>query len=457
MKYLVLGAGKVGCEIAKTLSMADNDVSVVDISISNIKRIEEKLDVKPVLGDATDINVLKEAGIEETDYLIAVTSSDEVNLITCEIVNFMPKVPIKIAKINKSSYFENQDLLSKNKFALDLAIFPRIEISEIIKKSILIPEALNVISCINNEYRIIGFNCKKNAPLSNIQLKHIYSIVKDFEIVIICLQRENKLIIPSKSDYINAGDNVYFLVSQENVYKAMQLLGFNRNKYANVIIIGGGNICEEIARHIDENNIDIQIQIIENDAKQVEILAEKFDKIDILCGNPLEKEVLDIKEMKNAGLVVSMTEDDKVNMLSGLIAKKCGAKRVFTILNNSSYSDLIYSSLGSNTILDSKQIVISKILYFIKQGSTELLLNFEEDAEVILVNVFDNSHIVGSLTDDISTDGEVLIIAIHRGKETYLLPKKKLINGGDKILLISKKSALDWLMKLLQRKPKYLS
>ena len=108
MKYLVLGAGRVGCEIAKTLSMADNDVSVVDMSINNIKRIEEKLDVRPVLGHATDMNVLKEAGIEDTDYLIAVTSSDEVNLIACEIANFMSKVPVKIAKINKSSYFETK-------------------------------------------------------------------------------------------------------------------------------------------------------------------------------------------------------------------------------------------------------------------------------------------------------------------------------------------------------------
>ncbi|MDR3031181.1 MAG: Trk system potassium transporter TrkA [Holosporales bacterium] len=456
MKFVVLGAGRVGFGVARALSFAENDVSVIDISRDNIKLIGEKLDVKPILGHAADIGVLKDAGIENADYLIAVTSSDEVNLIACEIANLMFQTPFKISRISGRSYYDNKDIFYRDKFSLDLAIFPDIEIAETIKKSILIPEALNVVSCFNDTFKIVGVICRKNSPLAGAQLRQIRDIVKDLEIAIICICRGVDLIIPTKSDFINGEDSVYFLASHENISKALKLFGVNESGIGDVIIIGGGNICKEVVLSISNSNLDMRIKIIEPDKKQAEILSENFNKINVLYGNPLEKDIIDISDMKNAELVISITNDDKINILSCLIAKKSGAKRVSAILNDSVSSDVLYS-LGVNVILDSKQAIISKILRFIRKGRMETLLGFEDGSEIISIDVVDNSHIIGSLTDDICSNGEILIIAIYRNNEAHILPKRMLISSGDKVIFISKKTVIDRILNLFHEKPKYLA
>ena len=458
MKIIVLGAGKVGYGIAKALSLNEQDVSVVESSADALKLVSEKLDVKPVFGHASDINVLKEAGLKNADILIAVTSSDEINITSCQIAKFMFQTETKIARISKRSYFNNGAIFEKNKLPIDLVVSPEFEIANVIKRGISIPGALDVISCVNDKLKIIGIICKKNAPIVNMKLKYISTISKSFDIAILYIKRsDSDSILPGKNDVIYPGDEVYFVCDYNDSYPAMRLFGYENNDSSNVILIGGGYICEEVVESISIKDMDLNIKIIEENISKAELLSEKINNAEIIHGNPLDADILEAAGIANTEVVVSMTNDDKANVLACLLAKKCGAKRASAVLNDSSYSKLLYS-FGINTILDSRQATVSKILHYIRKGGIENILSFNNDeVEILAIDVLDNSHAIGVLTNDITSKDEIYIGAIVRGDVVITLPKNILINAGDKVLFVVRKNSIDRLLKLFQEKPKYLS
>ena len=455
MKVIVLGAGRVGFGIAKELSLGENDVSVIDSSQDALNLVSEKLDVKPVFGHAANIDVLKEAGIESADIIIAVTSSDEINITACQIAEFMFKTETKIARINKKSYFTNDNLFEKGKFAIDFVVSPSFEIFKMIRRSISIPGAIDVISCVNNKLRVIGIICKKGAPIADIQLKYIQSVDKDSNLAILYIKKANgQKILPGKSDVVRPGDEVYFVCDADHVKYSMSLFGYSAEEESNIIFIGGGSVCEEIVNTISTS--DISIKIIENDLECAEELSEKLNRAEVLHGDPLDSDVLESANVSSSGVVISMTDDDKINILSCLLSKKLGAKRVAAILNDSSYTDLLYS-LGINSILDSRLASVSKILNHIKKGGIEDIISFDdEEIEVLAIDVFNNSHAVGILSNDITTKNDVYISAIVRNEEIFILPQKMLINAGDKVLFVIRKNSVERILKLFQEKPKYL-
>ncbi|MDO4975429.1 MAG: NAD-binding protein, partial [Alphaproteobacteria bacterium] len=203
MKIVILGAGKVGYELAKVLSLEKNDVSLVDSSLGVLNIASNKLDVKTVYGHAADINILKEADIEQTDTLIAVTSSDEVNIIACQLANILFNVSTKIARINNQSYFLNRSLFDSDKLNIDFVVSPSSEISKSVKRNISIPGALDVIPCLNNKLRIIGVICKKGAPIVDIKLKYLSTLDKDSLMAILYLKNQKgNVIFPGKNDII---------------------------------------------------------------------------------------------------------------------------------------------------------------------------------------------------------------------------------------------------------------
>lgn len=454
MKIVILGAGKVGYELAKVLSLEKNDVSLVDSSLDVLNIASNKLDVKTVYGHAADINILKEADIEQTDILIAVTSSDEVNIIACQLANILFNVSTKIARINNQSYFLNRSLFDSDKLNIDFVVSPSSEISKSVKRNISIPGALDVIPCLNNKLRIIGVICKKGAPIVDIKLKYLPTLDKDSLMAILYLKNQKgNVIFPGKNDIIHAGDEVYFICPTEKVSEVMTFFGHTFSEESNIILIGGNNICQNVVSTI--SNPAINIKIIEKDVELAELLSENINNIEVLNGDPLNPEILNSANISDSGIVISLTADDKINILSCLLAKKLGAKRVSAILNDSSYADLLYS-LGINSILNSRASSISKILHYLKKGNIEEVTEFNNEIEVVAIEVSDNSHAIGSLSDDIISKNEIYISAIIRDDNIFIMPKKMLIASGDKILFTLTKRSLDKILKLFQEKPKYL-
>ena len=454
MNVVILGAGRVGFNVAKELSLGENDVSIIDASKSVLNTVSEKLDVKPVLGHASDISVLKEAGIDDADILVATTSSDEVNLTTCQIADFMFNVGIKIARIDKKVNFDEHQLFEKGRFSIDFVVSPMLEIIKMVKRIISIPGATDVVSCFNSRIKLICITCRKGSPIAGIQLKYIQSIEPNYAFAIIAIKHSEQWIIPNKNDVIYPGDEVYLSCATENVANAMGLFGYSPERHSNVIFIGGNEICAKVVNALDITNSTFKI--IESDLIRAEELSERLNNIEILHGDPLSADVLDTAGIRGADVVISATDDDKINILSSLLSKKWGAQRVATILNDFAYADILYS-LGINSILDSRMATASKILHYIQERNIENILSIDEkNIEVLSLNVTDNSYAVGVSIDEIITKNEIGILALQRNEQIFLLPKNMLLNVGDKILLVLRKHAMGRLLAFFQEKPAYL-
>jgi trk system potassium uptake protein TrkA len=459
VRAVVLGAGRIGFGVAKELSLNANDVSVVDFSAEVLKVVSERLDVKPICGHAADIEILKEAGIEEADAVIAVTPSDEVNITACQIADFMFAVETRIARVSKRSYFMNGEIFVRGRLPIDVVVSPEVEVSELVRRSISIPGATDVINCMGDLIKVIGVVCQKVAPIVDMTLKYLSTMAKDLEIAVICIRRgQDKLILPTEDDIIIAGDEVYIACRSSESVGAMKLFGYDGEWTSRIVMIGGGDMCSGIIDTISrQTELDLIIKIIEQDIRQAEFLSEKLNDVEIIHGDPLKAEVLEAAKVGEAELVISMTDDDKTNVLSCLLSKKMGTTRVSAVLNESSYADLPHA-LGINTILDSRLATISKILQYLRKGGIENVIEFVDgEVEVFVIEVPPNSYTIGSLTRDIVVKNEAHIAALARSGDVTLLPKNLLIEPGDKILVVAKSHCIDKLLKMFQAKPTYLS
>lgn len=456
MKIVVLGAGHVGYEIAKQLSFEEHDVSVVDNDSNTLKQVTDKLDVRPILGNAVDIDILREAGIEDANVIIAATSSDETNIVSCQIVNFMFGVESKIARINKKSYFEHTNIFDKNKFSIDLIASPDIEISSIIKRSISVSGALDFISCMEDKLKIIGVQCTKNCAFVNIPLKFLSNVSNDVEIAVLFIEKNNTSFIPQKNDVILEGDEVYFAVKSSDVSAALALFGTHNNESNNIVLVGGGNISYEIARSIIQDNTDIAIKIIENDLATAEELSKNLKNTEIIYGDPLDLEILKQSLLPNTEALLAITTDDKSNILLCLLAKTLGIKRVAAMAKEILNVPLFHA-LGVNAILDPKKAVISKILQYIRKGTSETISTLSDDqTEIFTINVSSNSKAIGVLVDDINSSDKVRIGVLIRFDKIFFMPNRMIINAGDKLLFVSQKNTLSKVTNLFKNKPKYL-
>lgn len=456
MKIVVLGAGYIGYEIAKQLSFEEHDVSVIDSNPDIVKQLGDKLDVKPVLGNAVDLNTLREAGISDSNILIATTSSDETNIVACQIADFVFGVETKIAKINQKSYFDHTNLFGKNKFAIEFVVSPDIEISSIIKQSISVHGALDFISCMDDQIKIIGIQCAKRSVFSNIPMKFLPNILHNIQIVILFIERNNISFIPQHNEVILEGDKVYLAVKSNETLEILTLFGIQRSESNCILLIGGGSITKEITHSIIQEDPDINIKIIENNLDIAKSLSKIPGNIEIIYGEPLNKDILDAELISKIETVIAITTDDKTNILSCLIAKALGVKRVSSMIKEIANISLFHA-LGINTILDPKKVVVSKILQYIRKGGSETISTLsDENIEIFVINVNNNSKAIGLLVDDINSTGKIQLSVLIRADKIFLKPKRMIINAGDKLLFAVEKNIRSKIINLFKDKPKYL-
>ncbi|MDR0552924.1 MAG: Trk system potassium transporter TrkA [Holosporales bacterium] len=456
MKVVIFGAGRVGYEIAKQLSFEEYNVSIVDYNKEILRKINEKLDVKAVYGDIVDLAVLEEAGADEADIVIATTSSDETNIVACQIASFIFGVETKIAVLSNKSYIMNAKLFGKNKFAIDMKASPEIEISSIIVRSLSVYGALDVISCIDNRLRIVGVQCTRKTSFINAPIRSIHNVSNNAPIAILFIERDGKSFIPRKTTIIMDNDKVYLVIKQEDLNKIMELFGYSERVENRVLLVGGGKIAEEIAKSVQGLNTDISVKIIERNMKRAEELSEDLQDIEIIHGDALDFEILSESIADGVNTVISTTGDDKKNILSCLLAKKCGARKIAAMVNSITNIPLL-QALGINTILDSRKAIVSKILHYIKNGNVDNVFTFADDSiEIFIINIVDSSRAIGVLIEDICPDETVAVSCLVREDKVHMTPKRMVINAGDKIVLVSSKDSVHKINNLFKEKPKYL-
>ncbi len=458
MKIIICGAGNVGFSIATYLEKYDHDIVIIDSSPDLVSRISDRHDIQGICGFASEPDVLIQAGAHEADMLIAVTRSDEVNMVACEVAHALFNVPTKIARIRNQSYLAPQwvHLFDDSNLSVDVTISPETEVAKSIQRSLLIAGAHRVIPLAGNAVDIIGVKCTSETPIVNTPLTHITSLFPDAELRIVAIYRSLQAFIPDDKTVLLAGDEVLFAVNHEKVYQALQAFGLYENEKRRIIILGAGNIGLYLAQQIEELLPELDVRIIEKSRERALFISKHLTETVILHGDALDGEVLEEAGVESTETVIAVTEDDKVNTLASLLAKRYGAKRARALISNPTSRPLV-TSLGIDSIIDPREITVSSILRHVRRGyirSVQTLL--EGFAEVFEAEIQEHSRLSGATLLDIEIPGKVRIAAVVRSNEVIIPTTATTLQLNDKIVLIVTSDSISDIEKLFTARLGYL-
>jgi trk system potassium uptake protein TrkA len=458
MKVIILGAGQVGYNIAKYLAVEENDVTIVDESAELLRKIGDTIDVQPVVGFASHPDVLQQAGAADADLIIAVTGSDEVNIVACEVANSLFHVETKIARIRNQNYLDPywSNLFSSRNLAIDHIISPEVEVARAISRSIKVSGAFDVIPLCGNQVKVIGVRCMNSAPILNTPLRLLPGLFPKLDLVVVCIVRGVDVFIPTGDHQMLPGDEVYFIVSHNQTSIAMSAFGFADSSTRRVIVMGGGNIGMTLVADIEENQPDVVTRIVEKNQARAEYVARHLKQTEVLCGDVLDAEVLSEANVQSAETIVAVTDDDKVNILASLLAKRNGAGQALILLNNMAYSSLV-TSLGIDAVISPQAISVSTILQHVRQGRIRSAHSLRDGSvEIIEAEARETSHIIGLTVDDINIKGAMMVAALVRDSEITVAPSRISIRVNDRLILAVSKEAVKKVERLFAIRPSYL-
>lgn len=440
MKIIVCGAGQVGTNIAKQLSKEDNDVTIIELHPDRITQISDTLDVNAYVGFCSHPKTLEEAGAAHADMIIAVTESDEINMITCQVAHSLFNVPVKIARIRHQNYLQNkwQDLFRKDHMPIDVIISPEIEVARALNHTLHVPGSIDSSPFAEGLLKTVSIRCSLNCPIVNKQVGRINEMISEINTSIIGIQRDQELIIPEDTDTIIENDEVFFVSEQQYVSKAMELFGHEEQEARSIIIIGGGNVGLYLALQLEFENHDTRIRIIEYDSERAEFIAQQLKRTSVINGNALEYEILQEASVAETETVIAVSNDDEVNILSSLLAKRFGCQRTVSLINRNSYSPLI-SSLGIDVVMNPKEITVSSILQHIRKGKIRNVHSIcNGSAEIIEAEAIEASPIVGKPVFNINREGEIKIGAIVRNNNVIIPTPDTIIQSHDRVIILCK-------------------
>jgi trk system potassium uptake protein len=444
MKIIVCGAGQVGFNIARHLSMESNDVTVVDQAPDRIRMINDTIDATGFLGHASDPNVLDKAGTADADMVIAVTYADEVNMVACQVAHSLFDVPMKIARIRQQSYLAPMwaTLFTRDNMPIDVIISPEREVARAVSRRLQVPGAFEMIPLAEDRVKLLGVRCTENCPLINTPLRQLTQLFPDLNIVIIGIFRDGKTIVPTGNDQMLEDDEVYLVVDSTQVQRTMSAFGLETTEASRLLIFGGGNVGVFIAQEIEKNHSWINAKLIESDPVRADKIAVELDSTMVLKGDVLDSELLEEANVSLTETVIAVTNDDETNILSSLLAKQFGCQRALTLVNKSVYEPLI-GSLGIDVVVNPRNITVSTILQHVRRGRIHSVHTLREGfGELIEAEALETSDLVGAPLRDVNLPKGVVVGAIVRDDEVIVPRGGTIIQAKDRVVLFAEAKAI---------------
>jgi trk/ktr system potassium uptake protein len=424
MKVVICGAGQVGFHIAQYLASQENDITVIDQSAELVQKIRTSLDVQAMVGHGSDPDVLAQANTKTADMLIAVTSSDEVNMVACQVAASLFEVPIKIARIRNRSYLQTKwaGLFGAEKLPIDFVISPEIEIAEAVYRRLEIPGAFEMIPFAGGKVAMVGLRLEENCPVVDTPLKQLSELFPDLHITVMAIVHDKKMFVPAAEDHMEVGDSIYFTAERNHVARAMTVFGHEEKEARHIVIVGGGNVGLFLAQLLEERAPKLSVKIIEHNEERAGYIATQLGKTLVIHGDALDNEILKEASIDKAETVIAVSNDDEVNILSSLLAKRLGCSRAITLINKPVYGPLI-ASLGIDVFLDPKETTVSKILQHIRKGKIRALHTVRYgEAEVLEAEVLETSPLLGKSLKELKLPKGIVAGAVARG-DTVLMPR----------------------------------
>jgi len=443
MDIIICGAGRVGYGIARRLSAENNSVTVVDLSAELIQNVSTELDVRGIVGHGAHPTTLKNAGAETADMIIAVTYSDEVNMVACQICHSLFGTPIKIARVRAQDYLEDKwrDLYSRKNMPIDIIISPEIEIGKAILRRLNTPGAFDVVPFANGLVQLIGIQVDDECPITNMPIQQIGELFPNLNASLVGVFREKQFFAPDPDDQLAVGDDAYFVVDAAHAGRLLDIIGTHEEKARHVVIFGGGNVGTYVARELEKVS-GVRVRIIEADKTRAEQTAEQLKHTVVLNGDALSATVQEEAGVRDAQGVLCLTNDDKTNIISGIMAKSFGAGQVFSLINNISLLD-IRSSLDIDMIIDPRATTVSSILRHVRKGRILDVFALEGgSAEVMEGEVLDTSPLSGKTLEEAAIPDGIVIGAIIRDGSVLKPTPDLTIHSRDRIVLLADITAL---------------
>lgn len=397
MRVIICGAGQVGYGIAERLAAERNDVSIIDISPDLIRAVRDTLDVRGFVGHGAHPDVLAAAGAQQADMIIAVTLFDEVNMVACQVAHSLFEVPTKIARIRSQSYLQSHymDLFSRDHLPIDVIISPELEVGEMVLRRIALPGATDVVSFADGNIAMVAIECQEECPIINTPLVQLSDLFPDLPSIVVGISRNGHLFVPHSNDQLVAGDLAYVVTTKEQVRRTLGLFGHEETEARRIVVAGGGNIGFYVAQALEEKRSRTKVKVIESNRARAVAIADQLRRTVVLNGSALEQKLLLEADIDQADLMVALTNDDQVNILASVIAKRLGCKSNLVLINNPTYHDFA-KTLGIDAHVNPRAVTISRILQHVRRGRIRAVHNIEGGmAEVIEAEALETSPLVG--------------------------------------------------------------
>ncbi len=458
MKIIILGAGQVGRTAAYHLSREEaNDVTVIDSNEDVLRDLQDRLDIRTVTGNASSPRVLEAAGIGNTDILVALTNSDEVNMLACQIAWTLYRTPKKIARVRSSDYTERERLFGESGVAVDVWISPEQLVTEYVARLIRYPGALQVLDFADGRVRLVGIRALQGGPLVGEALKSLRVHMPNIDARVAAIYRAGQSIKPEGTTVIADGDEVFFLAARKDIRAVMREMRREEAPVRRVVIAGAGNVGFRLAGELEDKN---QVKLIERDSKRARRVSERLKSTTVLHGDAADEDLLLEENIDSADVFVALTNSEEANILSAMLAKRLGAHKVMALINKPSYAELIES--GSIDIAISPQTVtIGSLLAHVRHGDVvrvhSLRRGAAEALEVVVHGDADNSRVIGRRIEDIALPEGTTLGAVVRGEDVMIAHHDITVQPDDHLILfLTDRRHLEAVEKLFQGSASFL-
>ena len=453
MKIVIVGAGEVGFHIASHLALENKEVVVIDKNADAIRRLSDHLDVQVVQGSGSSPVVLEGAGIRNAEVLLAVTDSDEANLVACLVANMLSPSTQKLARVRDGDFDRYHDHFRENAPHIDTIINPEIEVVKTIESLMSVPGAADVGEFADGRIKFIGIYLDKDSRLAGNKLSEIPRRVTNLRLLIAAVVRGEELIIPSGDDYLMPGDLVYFISEENKLQETLAVFDKDQKPFQRALIVGGGNIGFRLAKSLEENSI--YCKIIENNPDRCAEIAEGLNRTVVLCGDGSDQVLLAEENIKDIEVVVTLTNNEETNILASLLAKRMGAKKSIAKISKFSYFPLM-KAIGIEQVVSTRLSAINTILRHIRRGKVLSEISIKgEQAEVMEVLALETSDIVDKPLKKISFPKGAIVTGIIRKDDIIIPTGDSVIRPEDRVIIFARRQAIPKVEKIFSAKLEY--
>jgi trk system potassium uptake protein len=435
MKIIILGAGQVGTTVAQNLASEANDITVVDHNGDLLRDMQDRLDIRTVQGQASHPDILRQAGADDADMVIAVTNSDETNMVACQCAWTLFHTPTKIARVRAPEYLKYPVLFSQGALPIDVLISPEQLVTDYILRLIEHPGALQVLDFAGGRVRLVAVRAYYGGPLVGHELKDLNQHLKGAEARVAAIYRKGHAIRPSGHTVIEADDEVFFLAASHNIPAVMKELRRAEKPFRRLMFAGGGNIGRRLAAALEDK---YRVKVIEHNMEHARLVSEQLKHTIVLQGDAADEDLLLEENIEDTDVFCAVTNDDEANILSAMLARRLGARKVMALINRAAYVDLVQSG-AVDIAISPQQATIGSLLTHVRRGDVVMVHALRRGAaeaiEAVAHGDRNSSKVVGRTVDEIKLPGGASISAIVRGDDVIMAHHDTVIESEDHVIL----------------------